>query len=277
MKRVLKIVVFLVAVLAILVVSSNLYLGRVVTATVNRVGPGVLGVPVELDHASVHLMRGNVELSGLRVGNPEGFRTGNAFELGSLRISLQPRSLLGDEIIIEHIYIDDPVITYERTLTGSNLDAILKGLEKAEDEEEKEVEADKEPGKKVIIEDFQLRGAKVNVSLPGMMGAAIPLPLPPITMTDIGKDKEGGASLLDVLNRVIRAILGSVVDVVAGSANLLGSGVQAVGEGAIRGVGAVGGAAAGAVGAVGEGAGRLVGGLLSRDREKDRDAEPESE
>lgn len=297
MKWVIRIMVGLVVLLVAAVVVLNLYLGQIVTKTVPKVAPGVLGVPVELDGADIRLLRGIVKLNGLRIGNPEGFDTKYAFEMNSLSILIDPKSVLSDEIVIRHVYIDDPEITYEQNLTGSNFGAIQKGLEKAPAEGEEapaeaaEAPADEAPAKKVVIDDFQLRGARVNVSLPGMMGAAVPIPLPPVVMENVGRD-EGGVSPVDMVSKIFGAIFNAVIGLIKGSADLLGDAVGAVGgavldvgegavktvgavgEGAVKTVGAVGEGAVDAVGAVGKGAGNVlkgVGGLVGLGGDKDEE------
>ncbi len=256
------IIVVLVAVL----VGILFYLGAAVKTAVNQAGPRILGVPVSLDHAKVRPLSGTVVLGGLRVGNPEGFKTEQAFSLGSLDIQLDVKSLFSGPIVVRHIHITGPEISYEQTLTGNNLGALIEGLDKGKagapeaGEPAPAAEQEQKPGRKVIIEDFQLRGAQVNLSLPGMQGKAIPLPLPPIVLSDIGKESDG-ASLKETLSKIMGAIVGSVGKVAASSVNLLGSGAKAVGAGAQQGAEAAGDAVLGAGRAVGEGAEKLAGGL----------------
>ena len=307
MKRWLKILIGIVIVLAVLVGASHLYLGHAVKAAVNRFGPGLLGVPVELDHAAISLLQGKVNLAGLRIGNPDGFDTPNLMEMSDLSVQLDPASIFSDTITIRHIHIDAPVITYEQNLTGNNLGALQDNLAKGGEPQAETPETPKAaepapradaPGKKVVIEDFQLRGAKVNVSLPGMRDKAIPLPLPPIVMTDIGKGS-GGASLPQVISRTFKAVLESVMKAVASSADLLGDGAKLLGKGAQKGAAAAGEAAAAAGGvavdagkaageaakkgaaavgdtvgdagqAVGEGAKKLLGGVKGLIRQEDQ-------
>ncbi len=265
MKRLIKILAIIVIVVAVLAGLSHLYLGHAIKAAVNQIGPRVLGVPVELDHAAIHLLRGKVDLAGLRIGNPEGFDTPHLMTMQSLSVDLDTASIMGDTVTIRHIHINDPEITFEQNLTGNNLGALLKNLEKPEKEPApakepaaEQVEPDAAtPGKKVVIEDFQLRGAQVNVSLPGMSDKAIPVPLPPVVMTDIGKES-GGASLPEIIARVVKGVMESVTKAVAASAGVLGDGVKLLGKGAA----AAGDAALDAGKAAGDaalGAGKAVG------------------
>ena len=256
MKRAFKValILFLVVLVAIGLIV-NYFGGQLIRQTVNVVGPTALGVPVSLDEAQFRWLRGNVNLKGLKVGNPKDFKTDGLFELGELAIDLDVRSLASGVIHIRKILVDAPKITYERGLTSSNLGDLLAGLEKPvatnqPPEKEAPVEpasAESEGGLKTIIDEIVIRDAQLNVSLTIAQGFSAPIPLPTITLRDIGKET-GGASFMDVIKRVLGAILGSVSDALKGSAHMLGSGATMVGDGAM----AVGGAAVDGAAAVGE-------------------------
>lgn len=311
MKTLKKIIVVLLLILVGLLVFLRYFGGATIKQAVNTGGPMVLGVPVTLEDAKLRPLAGHIYLAGLHVGNPEGFQTDGIFDLGHLDIKMDTRSLMSDTIRIQKIEIKDPKITLERGLTKSNLGALLENLEgdKKEGEEKKpaeKAEKKEEGGKKVIIDEISISGAQLNLSIKGMAGLSAPLPLPPITLRDIGKESDG-ASLTDVLARVVKAILGSATQVATGAGKLVGDGAKAVGEGAmavggaavdgaaavggaavdgaaavggaaVTGVKAVGGAAASAGGAVVSGAGSVVkgiGGLFGAgDKADEEKAEP---
>ena len=275
MKKAFKVALtlFLVVLVAIVLIL-NFFGGRVIRHTVNVAGPVALGVPVTLEDAEFRLLRGFVKLNGLKVGNPEGYKTDSVFEVDELLVDLDTRSLLGGVVHIRKIAIEGPRITYERGLTASNLSDLLDGLEKGKKTEEAPVEkpaeekpapADSSGGVKVIIDEIDITGARLKVSLTVAQGFSAPLPLPPIILRDIGKDS-AGVSFMEVIRMVLRAILGSVTGVLSGSVELLGDGAKAVGQGAVAvggaavdGAVAVGGAAVDGAKAVGQGA-AVVGG-----------------
>jgi uncharacterized protein involved in outer membrane biogenesis len=117
MKRAFKVALTLfVVVLVAIVLILNSFGGRLIQKTVNVAGPAALGVPVSLEKAEFHLLRGHVLLKGLTVGNPDGFKTDGIFELGQLTVDLNTRSLLSGVVHIRKILIDAPKITYERGL-----------------------------------------------------------------------------------------------------------------------------------------------------------------
>ncbi|MCO5067306.1 MAG: AsmA family protein [Kiritimatiellae bacterium] len=256
MRTLKKIVLVLVLLLVGLVLFLKFLGGATIKQAVNTGGPLVLGVPVTLEHAALDPILGRIRLKGLHVGNPEGFKTDGLFDLGSLDIKLNMRSLASDTIQIQKIEIKAPKITMERGLTKSNLGALIESLEKKDGGEAKEGEkpaaesAAKEGGKKVVIDEISIAGAQLNLSVTAMGGLAAPLPLPPVTLRDVGKESDG-ASLVDVISRILKAILGAATDVIAGAGKLVIGGASAAGGAAIDGAAFVGGAALDGVTAVG--------------------------
>ena len=270
MKKVLTVslILFLLVLVAI-VMMVNSFGGKLIQKVVNVSGPAALGVPVSLEKADFHLLRGNVFLKGLKVGNPEGFKTDNLFELDSLEVDLDTRALLSGVVHIRKIIVDAPKITYERGLTSSNLSDLLDSLEAKPGAEEKpsdETEAEstskedtaKESSTKVLIDELAITGARLKVSLTVAQGLSAPVPLPPIILKDIGKESNG-VTFMEVIRMVLRAIVGSVTGVLKGSAALVGDGVMAVGGVGVDGVKAVGKGAAVVGGAAVDGAAAVGG------------------
>lgn len=289
------IVIILILVIAIL--GANFYLGPAVKAGIEKIGPQVTKVPITLEKASFRLLKGEVNLSNLVIGNPEGFNTPHLFKMGDLQVKLDVSSLTKDTIVIEKILISGPEINYEKSLKTSNIGQLLKNLEgekpaEAKPEEQKKDEpAAKEGGKKVVIKDFLLENAKLGVSVTVAGGHAILVPLPPIHLTNVGQE-EGGASLTEVLSKVFGAIFGAITKAAGAVVDIAGDGAKMVGDAAKEGAqmatdaakqaGEATGEAAKAAGdvakeaggmavegakavggAVTEGAGKLLGGLKS--------------
>lgn len=254
MKLALKILVGILVVVAIVVIAAELAMDTVLLKGFNSAVPHILGVPATLDNASLSLLRGTAGLEGLHIGNPKGFKTDGIFDLASVGIELDNTSLLTDTIIIKSIAIDGLVLTYERGLLNSNLGALIDQLSDdttkkdtdvpQKDTPKKKKKADDQPGKKVIIEKLTITGSQMNVSLTGAAaltgGGVIPIPLPPITLTDLGKEKEG-VTVVEAIQNVLKAILGAAGSAISGAGDLLGDGAKALGDGAWAiGEGAVG-------------------------------------
>jgi len=242
-------VLVVVAVAAIAVVTLVFWGGNVIKEGVNRVGPQVLGVPVKLDSARFYPLRGHVSLTGMFVGNPEGFNTESLFDMKHLEIDLNVKSLFTDTIIIDRILIDSPQITYEVGVRGTNLGALLEKLESASDTDDDEAPVEEvKPGKNVVIKELILADARAQVSATAMRGRVVPVQLSTITLNDLGGEDQ---SLTQITTEVLKAVLGAVGNAVAGAGDLLGDGLKS----ALDGVGALGGMATDGARAVTDAAG----------------------
>lgn len=238
-------VVFLAALLLVLQYA----LGPIVKTTAEQGGPILLGTRVDVTNAHMRILSGLVKMEGVVVGPPEGFDA-NVFEMQNFRVDLDTASLFAgkdEPVVIRDITVEGPFVTYELKGIRDNLHKLLSNLG-ADDDEEKpegkdEKEEKKEGGRKVVIEHFLFKDAKVRVAVAGGKGAVVPLP--DIELTDIGK-ASGGATALDATGQILRQItVGTVVavkDVLVDLGGVAVDAVVAVGGATVDAVGAVGGA-----------------------------------
>jgi len=240
MKKWLKITLLVVVVVVIVAVSLlAVALDGAVKTAVVTVLPQITGTDVKLDKVSISMLSGKGELSGFIIGNPEGYKTKDAFELGKVRVDVDLASLLSDTIVIQEIYIDAPNITYEAGFP-SNIGKIQENVEefsgpKEEKPEEEPEEKPAKPGKKIQINHFLLENGTISLSAKILGGQTATVPLPKIEMHDIGKETDG-ASVAEVAEEVFSEVTGSVTEVATEALKmgkeLLNKGVGAVTEGA---------------------------------------------
>src|SRR5262245_12988466 len=88
--------------------AAAYFLGNIVKAGVNRVGPKITQSSVELASAKISPFSGSGALGGLTVGNPVGWSAGRALYLGEMRLQIEPRTVLGDVVVIDELVIDQP-------------------------------------------------------------------------------------------------------------------------------------------------------------------------
>lgn len=258
MKIIKRVLVGLVLFLAIVVVVMVFWGGHVIKTSVNRLGPQLLGVPVVLEDARFHPIRGFVSLSGLVVGNPEGFRTESLFDLTYLEVDIDMWTVFSDPIVITRIVIKKPQITYEMGLRRTNIGVLLDRLEGEVEADEAAIETEMEvaPARGVVIQELVLRDATARISATALRGGSVPITLGTITLNDLGGEDQ---SITQISTQIMGAIFGVLVNAVAGAGDLLGDGLGAAWEG----IGAVCGRTADGVrsvtGAVSDGARRLLG------------------
>lgn len=261
MKKLIKTVIIL-APLVFLAVLGVLYLNlnRMIQQGLETMGPRILQAPVTVDNVALSIVDGSGAIEGLVVGNPEGFRTPHAFELGRLDVAVDLKSLRSDEIVVQRILIDAPVITVEgmnaRNLRALQENAAAFGGTK-DQEEAGEIPEKDGPGKKVIVDQLVISGARVNYSPAILQGRSIPIPLPTIELNDLGRES-GGLTIGELLARILSSVDDAVIGVLKGSSELIGTATGQILGGAATAAGmgldAVGGVAGTGAEMVGQGA-----------------------
>lgn len=209
MKIIIKVLSVLVIVVVILVGLSLYYLDSGIKKAVETFGPDYTLTRVELADVDLSPLSGKGSLSGLAVGNPEGFSDTNAFYLRDISVVVDTQTLSADPIIIQSVRITAPQITLEQGKNGTNLQQLLKNIEQSTGAaktnarpEEASVEGE---GKKVIIKELQVTDGRVSYTNTLLGGKAIELNLPNIQLSGIG-EKSNGATGAEIAEQLIAAI-----------------------------------------------------------------------
>lgn len=191
------------------VVAGGVYFtfGSILKNGIETAGSLILDTEVTVDFVGVSPLSGSGGIRELRIGNPEGFNSPYAMELGSMDINVNVGSIFSDTIVIESIVINRPIITYETRITTDNIRTLLGNLSGGADQAPAESES-AESGKKIIIRDFQMIGPQVNL-IAAFVRA--PILLPDIHLQNIGEDNssvtaaEAGRQILAALNQELRS------------------------------------------------------------------------
>jgi len=192
--------VIVVAVIAMIILAV-MNLGSIIKTATETYGPKITQTEVKLGSADISILSGSGTLKDFLLGNPKGFSMPEALSCGTIRVKVDTGSLTSDTIVIKEIYIDGPVISYEKKGSTDNFQTILANIQKTVASDEKAAksssgtEQKSETGaeKKVVIEDFVVKNGKINLggSLLSAFGdQGMGIDLPDIHLTDIGKDKE---------------------------------------------------------------------------------------
>lgn len=96
----------IVLVVALLVAGWQLFAGRIIRATLQDAGSDALGTQLDVGSVTVGLLATNVEIRGIAVADPFD-RNRNLFEVGGIRVELEPRPLLEKKIVIRRLAVAD--------------------------------------------------------------------------------------------------------------------------------------------------------------------------
>lgn len=256
MKKFLLILLTIIILLAGGICGLYLNLESIVKASVAKYGSQLTGTEVALDGFRLSLRKGEAELKGLRIANPEGYQTPQILSLGSVYVRLDMRSLLKPVIVVEEIRIANPEIAYElKSVAHNNVSDLLAAVNKnaaaaakpaaakpatakptaaaaakpAADQTDATRAGTAKPavssggsaksasssgGKKVIINALNITGGKVGLGATfGGKGAAASVPLPAVTLKDIGREKGSqGKGIIETASLILKKILDTAYD-----------------------------------------------------------------
>jgi uncharacterized protein involved in outer membrane biogenesis len=230
-KWILRIILASGAIAVIAVFAAFYFLNDLVKGGVETVGPQLTKGEMRLTKANLSPFSGKAQLSGLFVGNPEGWKTESAIKVGDVRIALDVRSALSDVVSIESIHIEAPEITYEGGLGGSNIGKILENIEAFAGGAEKQPDtASSASSKKFKVKDIQINGAKVHLSMAGLGGKSITVPLANLRLQNIGTDGSG-VTAAQLSRDILKPLLASVTKAAAEAAGNVGGQLKDVTKG----------------------------------------------
>jgi hypothetical protein len=232
-----KLLIFGGIVVVVIVAAAVLMVGNINTIIkkgIEKGGPVLLKAPVSLNNVNIDLKSGAGEFKGLSIGNPDGYKTAYAFQLGKLKIDLDVKSITSDKIHIREIIIDGPQITYEQKVgQKSNLEQLqdnIKSFSSSGTKEEKSGSASQ--GKKMQIDYVKVDNANVSVSMDMLQGEKLTVPIRPFELKNIGKNKDRTtADVIGILIKELnRAVLPAVTQAASGYQKMLQKKAGAVQE-----------------------------------------------
>lgn len=225
------------AVIIIIVLVVGFFLGDVVKAGMETIGPKVTQTSLTVSSVHVGILTGSGGVNELVLGNPDGYKSPSAISVGKAYVSVAPFSVLSDKIVIKSVEVRSPEITFEGNPFGANnlkkimdnVNAFTGGTEaKPADTNAPANTGAAKPAKKLQVNDFLITGAKVHFN-----GAT--LPLPDIHFTDLGSGPEGITAgdltkkiLGEITTATVKAVVASVGDAgkaIGGEANKLGKSI----------------------------------------------------
>lgn len=243
-----------VAAVAVVVIAAALtvmvFMGRLVKSAVETWGPRVAGVSVEVHGVALSPWSGRGEVTGLWVGNPEGYKTPHAIRVERARVEVAPLSFLGEKLHVRLVEVESPEITLELGPGGNNLKKILANVEAAMGGGggRPGTESKSSGERKLQVDRFVLKGARVRVGATAL-GGTVPVRVPDIELENLGAGPEGitGAELA-------QKVLAAVVESTAGAAQ---QAATSLGREAAEAAGSLGKQAVEAAGKVTRGLGEL--------------------
>jgi len=200
MKRALPLLGVLAGVLVLGALLAWNSLDLVVRVALERWGPEVTGVEIDVGEIEISPRDGRGRIGDLEVGNPAGFSSGRAARFGEVRLGIDPSTITSDVVHVRELSIVASQINYERDGRGTNLDAIQRSIE-AYVKRSQEAEASGAASgtkRRFVIDRLSIRNTRVVIVGKGTPGGqGLSLDLPDMDLRDIGK-KQGGLTVSQV-------------------------------------------------------------------------------
>lgn len=225
MKKILiTLVVVLVAVGTISWFYGSVIIGGTAKRAVEAFGPKVAQVDVRVRGVGIYLLGGSGSISGLLIGNPQGYKSPTAIKAETIRLAVAPVSLFGKKVHVRSLVIESPEITFEGGLDGNNLTKIQENIRKFSGQGGSKSET------RLQVDEFVIRGARVNVAAVPLGGKAMTLPIPDIRLQSLGAEGEG-ITAADLSKQVVAEVVKGSLGAVAKSADQIFKGASEAAKG----------------------------------------------
>lgn len=211
-------VVGFVVVIALAIWLAFANLNDIIKAAIEEVGGELTGTEVAIDDVDISLEDGFGALRGFRVVNPDGFTRDNAFSFGEVEVEIDTSTVFDDIVVIREVKVLRPKITYELAGDDDNLNTLKRNTtsnaerlqnEAGGGESAPAASGEAESGQKFVIEQVNLIDGEIRVRATQLTDRTVDVPLPDVTLRDIGKD-EGGADPAAIAGEVMGGLLDNV-------------------------------------------------------------------
>lgn len=164
-------------------------LDDIAKGAIQKYGSAMTQASVTVGALQLSPQDGKGSIQDLRIGNPKGFQTAHALQVGRIDLAIDIATVTDKVVVVRQIAIESPDVIYEKGSSGlTNFDALMSHITQYIGKTD-----GSGGGKKLIVQSLTIRGAKAHASAPQLFGKTVTVTLPDISLKDIGK-AEGGVT-----------------------------------------------------------------------------------
>jgi hypothetical protein len=199
-----NIIIALIIIVFLAVVIGLLSIDGILRAAIPTAIKTQLKVDASVSKAHLGITSGTIEITNLKIGNPEGYQFENILEANSIFVQTSISGLMGNPVEIQQVKLDNIKMVIEQKGLTSNLNDILKAMPAKDEKKAEPTEADKK-SKSVHITSVDISNISVTVKLLPLPGKsdAVTLHIASLHLSDVGGENE---SLADVIGKIFRKI-----------------------------------------------------------------------
>jgi hypothetical protein len=209
MKKLIRAFLIIIVVLIVLaigvVVAAILLADKAVQSAVEKTGTRTLNMAVKVGKANASLLSGAVGLHEITVANPKGYQGPALLKLQEVNIKADLASLLGKEVLIKDMKLDNMEMFVEQKGLQNNLYEVIKPLR-----------GHKPTGKGLVIDSLEIANVTVHVNMPAIPGQtqSVDLKLASIQMVELGRNEKMDTAML--IGKILLAVAAGIAEQGAG-------------------------------------------------------------
>ena len=216
-----RIVLALAGIVLVVLLAFTLFVGSsldsIVKDAIEHYGSQILGTDVRVSSVALSLGEGRGTIRGIRVRNPDGFSSDEAFEFGEIALQIDVGSLTGNPLIIEELSISEPGVRYEiNEERQSNIGVIQENIDRYQGGSPTPRQDEDDP--LLSIRKFTSSGGRIQFDGTAVGAPETTLDLPSLRLNNLGGTE--GDTPDEIGQAVMRALSKTVVKAVAKSVPL---------------------------------------------------------
>lgn len=186
--------------------AGVIFADTVITRAINEFGHQALNVETHVETCRVSLLKGKLTLKGIELKNPVGFKAPRMVYLEQISFALAPFTLFKELVHVRSVEIIGVELTYEAAGFGrSNLSVFMDDLRGRLKQGGISLgRSGNEQSKTVVIDRLLVEGGRLSLSEVSSRGRGIIIPLPPIEIYDIGRERPTTVS--EAVSEVLRQL-----------------------------------------------------------------------
>jgi len=213
MRKMVKVLIIVVVAVVVAGTVALFAIDRIARTGVELGATSALGVDTTVEGVSIKILRQGVAISGLKIANPEGYKTDRLMALGLCSVKCDVLSLLTDEAHINEIIVDAPELTIELKPglpPKSNLGELLDNMESGRPSPEEE------QGQTQFKIDL-IRVTKTKVRFHTLDGGTADVVLPDIELRDVSNADGSPVLMADIFRQVLAEMTSSAFELAKGA------------------------------------------------------------
>jgi hypothetical protein len=213
-KWITRLLVALLALVAVAVAVAFFYVDRIVGAAIERGASQALGVETRVGFVRILPLQGLVKISSLKVRNPPGdFDETYLLAFDDLRAEVDVGTLREDVVVAPDFSIDGVEVSLEKAGGQTNYGIVLANLKRFEKSGAKPPPAEPAgPKRRIVVKQLVIRDLLAHYEHTDRIGklGKIDVEVPEIRLENVGSDNARGVAMDELTNIIVKSVFTAI-------------------------------------------------------------------